>query len=825
VVVGQEYGAGALRRWLWGSGYRGLYTAPVTLPVLDLHTFAGGLTPTRRVGEGETGALALEGADGRDYTFRPVIKHAKELLPVDLRETFTRRLLIDQLPATHPAGQVVAPELLEAAGVRHNSPRLVLMPDDPALGEFRSTFAGVAGDLEEWTGGPGFGGAEETIDGAEMWRRLRRSPEVRPDAEAYLRARLVDHLMDDWDRHRGQWRWARVDGEARWQPIPEDRDQAFARYEGLFNAVLRPQLPLLVRFGPKYSSLAGLTYDGWDVDKRILAGLSWPEWETVARGLQAALTDTVIESAARRLPDEYYERDGDDLALGLKSRRDALPEHARRFYEYSNQQVDVFCTDVSERVLVHRLGSGDLEIAVRVRPRPGEPEPEPYIDRRFEAAVTREVRLYLGGGDDQVTVVGGPRRKGVLLRVIGGEGADVLNDAEGGGTRFSGASPDDEVVAGPATHWDRRRYTPPPPNPRADWVPARDWGRTTFVMPQVGYGSDFGVLLGAALERTSWGFRRDPWSSRHNVKLLSTTAGEIRGTYIGQFRFENSPVRFGVAALGSGIEVSRFFGLGNETAYSGDEKDYRIEQDRFALEPALVWAVNGRTDLSLGVVAKENTTEPLENPIFGDQKYYGEGKLSQVGLSSHFRFDGTDGLALPLRGIFVTGGGTLYPAVGGVDQTFGDLRAQALGYLSTPGERAITLVLKAGGQKVFGEHPFFESAFIGGKTPLSLLEPGGGAAVRGLPAQRYAGDASLYGGVDLFVPLTKSFPLVPGQFGVVGFFDIGRVFLAGETSNLWHHGAGGGLFLATPQRRHMVSFTVARSEGHTSFYVRAGLGL
>jgi hypothetical protein len=59
----------------------------------------------------------------------------------------------------------------------------------------------------------------------------------------------------------------------------------------------------------------------------------------------------------------------------------------------------------------------------------------------------------------------------------------------------------------------------------------------------------------------------------------------------------------------------------------------------------------------------------------------------------------------------------------------------------------------------------------------------------------------------------------------VGFYDLGRVFLDGETSHLWHHGAGGGLFVASPGRRHLVSFTVARSEGQTAFYVRAGLGL
>ena len=341
----------------------------------------------------------------------------------------------------------------------------------------------------------------------------------------------------------------------------------------------------------------------------------------------------------------------------------------------------------------------------------------PYLRRRFEAAVTREVRVYLRGGDDGVTVTGGPRGKGVFLRVVAGEGSDTLDDAAGGGTRFSGSSPADEVVSGPGTHWDKRHYTPPPPNRRADWVPPRDSGHMMFVMPQIGYGSDFGVLAGASLNRTGYAFRRDPWSSQQSLKLLATTDGNLRGTYIGRFRFENSPVSLAVAAIGSGIEVSRFFGLGNETSFAGDERDYTIEQDRFGIEPALVWAIDPQTDLFLGILAKDNTTEPRDNPVFGGTPFYGEGHFSQVGLSSHFRFDGTDHLGLPRRGIFVTGGGTFYPPLGGVDEAFGDVRAQAQVYLATHGERAITLVLKGEGRRCSAPTPSSSRPSSGARRP------------------------------------------------------------------------------------------------------------
>jgi Omp85 superfamily domain len=826
VVIGPQYQAGAFHRWLWGSDYRDLYATPVALPVLDLRTYAGGLTPSGEFGHGQTQALGFKGADGKNYTFRPVIKDPTGHLPAELRETLARRILIDQMASGHPAGHVVAPRLLQAAGILHNEPQLVVMPDDPALGEFQKQFANVAGDIEEWGGSAGFGGTTETIDGEEMWKRLRESPVVRADSRAYLKARLVDQLIGDWDRNRGQWRWGRVPGKDLWQPIPEDRDQAFVRFEGFFTTLLRPQLPLVVKFGPNYSSLAGLTFDGWDVDKRILADLEWPVWEAVAKELEAEVTDEAIEAAARLQPPEFFAKDGARMIAGLKSRRNGLSAQARRFYLYISKDVDVFCTDAHERVDAQRFENGDLELSVRSASPTGEPLGEPYFHRRFEAAVTKELRVYLYGGNDMVAVTGG-HHGGVLLRVVGGDGVDMLDDSAGGGTRFSAAQDQSEsryrVVAGPGTHWDRRPYPPPPPNKNADWIPARDWGRMWGPLFLLSYGSDYGALIGGSLNTIGYGFRKDPWSDRQSLRLLySTKEAGFRGTYLGEFRFENSRFRMGVGALGSGIEISRFFGSGNQTTIQGDEDTYKVEQDRFQLEPAVIYGPNANTDISLGLMVKHDTTEPRDNPVLSGQPFYGQGDFTQLGVIMRFRFDGTDGLALPRKGVFLNGAGRFYPALADVTDAFGEVHAEARGYLATPNERGITLALKAGGQKVFGTHPFFESAFIGGKTPFSLGDAGGGTSVRGLQAQRYAGDASLYGSADLYLPLTNAFVLVPGQLGVMGFFDVGRVFLDGETSERWHHGAGGGIFFTTPGRHNLVSLQVASSEGRTAVYLRAG---
>ncbi len=327
VVAGPQFKANGLQRLLWGANYRDLWTTPVELPVLDMKTFAGGLKATRRLGHGQTKALALRGQDGVDYTFRPIVKDPVGLLPEELHETFAAKFIRDQMSSQHPAAHVIVPGLMEPLGILHNTPRLVVMPDDPALGEFRDDFKGLVGDIEEFTGQKGFAGALE-IAGEEMWKRQDAEPETRVDSRAYLKARFVDHLVGDWDRHLNQWRWAKLPGREKWQPIPEDRDQAFARFQGVGVSMVRPTLPLLVDFDEHYASLHSLTFDSWAVDRRMLAYLEHPAYGEVAREIQTQLTDAVIEAAVRRMPKAWFDKVGAETIAALRSRRDALPAQA-----------------------------------------------------------------------------------------------------------------------------------------------------------------------------------------------------------------------------------------------------------------------------------------------------------------------------------------------------------------------------------------------------------------------------------------------------------------------------------------------------------------
>src|SRR5207237_6919300 len=113
------------------------------------------------------------------------------------------------------------------------------------------------------------------------------------------------------------------------------------------------------------------------------------------------LGDAAIDSAVRRLPPEYLTRDGAELAAALKARRDELPAAAGELYRLVAREAELHGTDAAEQVEAVRASDGSVEVSVR---EPG--TALPLYRRRFDPRDTREVRLYLQGGDDRVAVSG-----------------------------------------------------------------------------------------------------------------------------------------------------------------------------------------------------------------------------------------------------------------------------------------------------------------------------------------------------------------------------------------------------------------------------------
>lgn len=837
VAPGPHYRAGGFHRTMLGSSYRELWSTPVTVEVLDLAREAGGLSVVRRVGGQQTLGLALAGQDGRSYTFRGLDKDPSNILPDELQDTFVEQLVQDQMSAQHPAGALVADELARAAGVPTVPVRLVVLPDDPLLGEERKTFSGLLGTFSEYPTAadarhPGFEDAAEIVDHTTLYGKLAKSPEERVAVREFLRARLFDVFVSDFDRHRKQWRWAKRGQDALWHPIPEDRDQAFARYEGLLVRAAAGYVPQLRTFGPKYDRIFGLTFNGREQDRWLLPELPREAWQEVAEDLKARLTDEAIERAARRMPQEWYAIDGPRLAAALKKRRDTLPQVALRFYRHLAGQVDVQGTDASERALVRRQEDGAVEVEVAPLAADGTAG-APYFSRRFSPGETEEVRLYLRAGNDRVVVEG--REGGVKVRAVGGVGDDVLDDSKGGGTRFYDFEGQNKVVEGPGTKRDDKAYEPPPGPKNAPWIPPRDWGRDWFGLPWASYSSDYGVFLGGGLATRSYGFRQQPFASQHALRAgWAFGASQPKIAYDAEFHLANSRALVGVMANYSGLEVQRYYGFGNDTVAAEDDDFNKVRQRQIVVAPSLTLPLGGPLDFTVAPALQYAKDEEGDR-LVDQEKPYGYGEFGQVGGWARLRLDSRKplgratgrSLQLPLRGgagaypvsgFYVEAIGAVFPKAWDVEETYGWVEGNASTYLTAGANGRVTLALRAGGKHMLGEkYPFFNAATAGGGGFFS-----GQDAVRGLHPNRFIGDSSLYGNADLRLYLSRFFLALPGEWGLLGFADAGRVWYEGESSDTWHTSYGGGLWIGLLSRSNAVAFTIAKSDERTAFYIRAG---
>jgi hypothetical protein len=821
VAPGTRYRASGLHRAFFGSHYRDLWATPIRIPVLDLQTFAGGLRPIRRGGGKQTKTLRLESADGRKWAFRSVDKDPSPLLPPELRRTIADRILQDQISATHPAGPLVVSPLLEAVGVKAAPVQLFVMPNDPSLGEFRD-FAGVVGALEERPSAadddsPGFEGARKVADTQELFEKLDKDSRESIDTVAYLKARLMDVLLGDWDRHGDQWRWLKIEKgkEAPWEPVPYDRDQVFVRYDGLLLGVARAAgFRQLVNFGNGYSSNIGITWNARFLDRRLLVGLRREVWDSLARDLQARLTDPVIDGAVRQLPPEYFARDGKRLATALKHRRDALPQEAAGLYQFFARDVDVHVTQKDEVAVARRNGDGTMDLTIR-RKQSEKGDTAPFFHRHFKSGETSEVRLYLAGGSDSVHVEGnggGPR-----VRVIGsttlktGDPKVVVDDAAGGTTKVYDTSPKTVVAGRHRPSIDRRPYSPPDSMGHVRRAP-RDWGHLWRLNPWMSYAPDVGLFIGGGPAKYDFGFRQNPYAKRLELRGgYATGANRFRGEFSGDFRFQNSGARFLIKARASGIEVLRFFGFGNETAVSTPDDFFKVFQEQYSFSMGPGWELGPAVNIWVTPVVRYSTTD-LDRPTFiGVIRPYGSDDFGMVGGQAGIEVDTRDNRAAATRGVRLEVGGSIYPKVWDVRSTFGEVHGEASAYLHARMPLQPTLALRAGGQKLWGDFPFFDAASIGGPT-----------TVRGLRINRYIGDASAWGNAELRLRLSRYYIILPGEWGVFGLADAGRVWQEGQSSSKWHHGFGGGLWFAPLTRTNAITVALARSEGRTGVYVRAG---
>jgi hypothetical protein len=841
IIPGERYAANGLHELFFGEHWRDVWTTPIKVEVLNLEKFSGGLTTEKKGGGMQTMSLQFIGNDGKIWKFRSVDKNPAKILPKDLQRTIAEDLLQDQISTANPFAPLVVIPMLDAVGVMVAEPKLVYLEDSEALGEFRAEFKNMLGFIEEHpTEGiddqPGFENALDVKGTFKLFDYLAKKRNQQIDAEEFLKARLMDMVLGDWDRHMDQWRWAKYeesDGKI-WKPIPRDRDQAFSKYDGIFPFVTAYLVPQLNHFGENYPQIEDLTWNGRFLDRRVLTELDKKTWDSVTYYVQQKITDEVIDNSVKHLPPEVYEICANEIASKLKSRRDNLQWASDEFYDLVNKYADVFCSDEDDYLEVNRLDDKSTIVSVFKREKSSDGgKGKPLFHKIFDNEITKDLRIHLNDGDDKAYVYG-ECSEAPVIRIVGGKGKDELIDesivqgyflsispfsATQGKTKFYDSGENTIVVIGPGTSFDDSNW-PEPKDDLEKYEPEQlDRGHNWLPVPILGLDTDYGLTIGGGVQLNQYGFRAIPKDYMQQVTLsYATRFGNITAAYEADFYSVLRGGRLNLLLEITEQFVARYFGYGNETSFDIDLENndyYKVNQELLTLFPTMFYNLSENLTGSFGVSFIQSKTSLENDTLLTGFRYedYGLGKISPLGFHLGLEIDGRNSMDYPTEGYFMKFTGRLFPEIFSDPEGFYYAGFDLRSYLTPDFSSFATLALRAGGSKVFGKYPFYGGATVGGENSL-----------RGYNDKRFSGDAAIFGQAELRFFVTPLNLILKSKIGLNLFAETGRVFTENDSSTLWHPSYGVGLWVSYLNSTLIGSTYVAFSKERTTFNLGLGMG-
>jgi len=781
-------------RKLFGEGFRKEWAAAETFPLIRISEIAGGLKPLQRGGGMQSTSLRLADSSGKEWVIRSVNKNPDALLPGVLQQTFARDWLDDATSSQHPYSALIVPPLAHAAQVPHATPVIGVIAPDPALDIYSKDFENTLVLLEEREP---MGKSDNSI---KMVKNLQEDNDHSYDANGFLRARMLDLLINDWDRHEDQWRWKNTGkkNEKFYVAVPRDRDQVLRVTEGLFPYLASREWALssMTGFDTDLKKQQYTLFKSRFLNAHPASQFSHEEWMKQVNDFTSKITDSVLKDALNELPEASHELRAGELFQKLQKRREELPEAMDKYYTFINKIVDLHTSDKNEFIQIMNAPQNSLRLMVRKINKEGILK-DTLMDKVYDPILTKEIRIYTGDGNDSIRIKSA--NKAIKIRLIAKNGQKAFLIEESGRKINLYAKPEHLTIYG-ATHQIKKHLSNDSTN--TAFVPVNLYN-VTMPLVTLGFNRDDGLLAGGGFRYIHReGFRKLPYTSAHQLQaMVSFKTGAFRANYKGEWIQAFGKADLTLEGRVLSPNTQNFFGLGNNTVFDrtgSSAKFYRTRFGVYQIDPALRWRFDKQSYFSVGPSlqfyhfnAGENSERLIMDPsLIGsyDSLTVREDKIFS-GITAQFLKDNRDNKLFPTSGGYFFLKATGYAGLNSVSKNYFQLSPELAIYQSVGKQSKLIIAERLGGITTFGKTTFYQSAFLGGHENL-----------RGFRQYRFAGQHAIYNNLEARIKLAQvGSYILPGQFGLIGFYDAGKVWNKGDDSSTIHQGYGGGLFFMPAQ--------------------------
>ena len=835
----EETKKGTAFKMLWGKRYREYYNTKVVAPTVDLDTLFGGLVPVRKGGGHQSKSLRLEDKDGREYVMRALRKNAVQYLQSvafkdqfvmgQFEETYTEGLLLDVFTGSHPYAPFVVGTLSDAVGVFHTNPVLYYVPKQNALDHFNDEFGDELYMIEERAAsGHGdnasFGFSNEIISTDDLLENLRKDEDYKLDEASYIRARLFDMLIGDWDRHEDQWRWAsfKEDGKTIYRPVPRDRDQVFSIMgDGAllsFVTTIEPTLRLMKPYKKDLRSPKWFNIEPYPLDMTLIVDADKDIWDAQVKYIQENLSDDIIDEAFKFFPDEVNDTTVREIMLKLKGRRKNLQKISDKYFKYINKFDVILGTDKDDWFEIERLSDGKTKVT-SYRIKNGK-KAEVFHQKTFNSNLTKEIWVY-GLDDKDSFKVSGDGDHLLKVILIGGQDKDTYIIENGKRVLiYDYKSKESNFI----TDKGNRKLIDDYETNVFDYKKLKN--STNRIIPSVGINPDDGLKLGIINSFTVNGFERNPFTSHHKLSAAYYFSNEgFALQYNGEFANIIDKWNLGFETILTSPNYSiNFFGYGNETPnFEADDNDgldvdldfNRVRIRALKIAPSLILKGELGSNLKVGLSYESIEVEKTPNR-FISLFYLLNGESNNknfFGVEASYSYENIDNKAFPTLGMKTSlqlgyktdldgfdGFGYIIPSIGFAHK------------LLANGQLVLATKLK--GHVTLGNNfQFYQAPSIGANNGL-----------RGFRNERFTGKNSFYQSTDLRLNFSDlKTQLLPLGLGAYVGIDYGRVWTDDDNSRKWNSSYGLGFF-AIAVDMFTVNVSAFHSEDGLRFAFKLGFG-
>lgn len=810
VRASEKYDANGVTRFFMGDGYRDEWSTPVNAPLLDITTYDGGLRPYAIGGGLQTMSVKFKSNNGKKYAFRVLDKQPEKSLSDIARESIYRVIVQELITTMHPYGPLVANSLLDATDIIHIKPELFILKEHPKLeGEFQQ-FVGKIGTLEEKPSGKkkgrkGFYGADKVVSSFDMFISLRKSHKNRIDRQAYAKARLMDMLLGDWDRHEDNWKWAMFkEGKKKiYHPIPKDRDHVFSKWSGLIPNIADFAINNAEDFADQFGNLRHLNFKARFLDRELAAEISLEDWLEASAYLQDVLTDEVIDNAVKQLPPEVYPFHAEEIKSKLKTRRADMDRFITAYYKELNASVFITGTNKSDLFEIHRNDDGSVEVKIFDIKKDGS-KGEHYFSRKCEADIVQKLYCFGLDGKDQFKVTGDVENS-IKVRIIGGSDQDKISDlsfvkGKDRLTQIYDSTNKDEVRTSEETIIKR-------PSRPAYYDPyAFDYN---WLIPNVNLrrSSGNGWGFGAGFTYLIRGYNKPGFAKKWTfggIYYPSLNAYRLDGSFTFRHFVGLSDLKLRSQYSSLYDKYPFFYGIGNDTELDRRHRrrNNSIDYDFLDFEAGLENIFAQRSSISNVAFFEYHNVVNRNHNMAIDTNMLGYGRESYAGLRSKLDLDFTDNSQYPMYGSQFSLTMEARTNFNGelssnINSRFSYYHTLNLGFKTT-------FIGSLHYRQANGDPAFYHLSRLGSQTHF-----------RGYTRNRFIDKYALLYNSEMRINLgTIKTPLIQFVVGVFGFYDGGRVwndsseFYEGE----WNNSYGGGFFFAPGTTNYTLSYLVAWPE-------------